>query len=213
MRESNTTLRRFLSQSTTPPPHWIASAVGHHGKIIATTPPPPHWIASAFGNHGTILLLPPPPQLNRVGFRRPRKNSATTPPPPLNRVDLALHTKGAASLGKSWICDWILNILHRVDTFVLVVFAVGSLLQLAPGSPNVLLPISKVPNAYTMTVHNYEFTYIPPTRETFWLLLFLGKCHQNHFRLPLKHLPADHRLTSLNRHLPVRTGTRSYCAT
>ena len=50
----------------------------------------------------------PLPPLNRAGFWRPRKNSATTPPP-LNRVDLALHTKGAASLGKSWICDWVFH--------------------------------------------------------------------------------------------------------
>ena len=52
--------------------------------------PPPQWIASAFGDHGKILLLPPPH--------------------PLNRVDLALHTKGASPLGKSWICDdWFAN--------------------------------------------------------------------------------------------------------
>ena len=57
------------------------------------------------------MVLPSPPPMNRAGFWRPRKNSATTPPPteprrilettekfchyppPLNRVDLALHTK------------------------------------------------------------------------------------------------------------------------
>ena len=38
-------------------------------------------------------LLPPPPPPNRIGFWRPRKISAATPPP-LNRVDMALHTKG-----------------------------------------------------------------------------------------------------------------------
>ena len=32
------------------------------------------------------LLLPPPPPLNRAGFWRSRKISATTPPPPLNRA-------------------------------------------------------------------------------------------------------------------------------
>ena len=46
-----------------------------------------------------------PPPLNRVGFWRPRKNSATTPPTESCR--LGNHTKGAASLGKSWICDCI----------------------------------------------------------------------------------------------------------
>ena len=76
---------------------------------------PPFGKKNVKGPHQRLLLPPPlnrvgfrrppknsattPPPLNRVGFRRPRKNSATTPPP-LNRVDLA------APLGKSWICDW-----------------------------------------------------------------------------------------------------------
>ena len=42
---------------------------------------------------------PPPPPLNRIGFWRSRKNSATTPPP-LNRVDMALHTKAGPLLRK-----------------------------------------------------------------------------------------------------------------
>ena len=86
-----------------------------NGKLLASPPPPPtdesrrpnESCASRrlYGDHGKILLLPPP--LNRVDSGRSRGNSATTPPP-LNRVDdLALHTKGAAPLGKSWICDCV----------------------------------------------------------------------------------------------------------
>ena len=62
----------------------------HKRKIHGTTPP--HWIVPA-------LETTEPPPLNRVGFG----DHGT---PPLNRVDLALDTKGAASLGKSWIFDW-----------------------------------------------------------------------------------------------------------
>ena len=45
-------------------------------------PPPPHWIRPASGDHGKFLLLPPPPTppLNRDGYWRSRKFSATTPP-------------------------------------------------------------------------------------------------------------------------------------
>ena len=76
----------------------------------------------------------PPPPLNRDGFRRSQKISATTPPPtesrrlpeitenfcyypppPLNLGDLALHTKGAPSLGKSWICDCCRPTLRRTS--------------------------------------------------------------------------------------------------
>ena len=42
----------------------------------------PHWIRPASGDHGKFMLLPPPPPLNRDGFWRPRKISATTPPHP-----------------------------------------------------------------------------------------------------------------------------------
>ena len=77
--------RRRWKISATPPPHWIASAYGgDHGRFPLL--PPPHWIASAYGgDHGRFPLLPPPP---------------------LSHVDLALRTKGAPSLGRSWICDW-----------------------------------------------------------------------------------------------------------
>ena len=82
-------------------------------------------MASAFGDHAKNLLLPPPP-LNRVGFRRSRKNSATTPPP-LNRFDLALHTKGAAPLGKSWICDCDHSLHTYYETIVVLTFTLSCL--------------------------------------------------------------------------------------
>ena len=65
-------------------------------EILRYYPPPTE---SAFGDNGKFLLLPSPP-LNRTGFLRSRKISATTPPPPLNRVDTALHTKAGPLLRK-----------------------------------------------------------------------------------------------------------------
>ena len=55
-------------------------------------------------------MLLPPPSLNRIGFLRPRKMSATTPHPPLNRVDMALHTKAGPLLRK--ILDLRLSSMH-----------------------------------------------------------------------------------------------------
>ena len=82
---------RSLKHSTTPPP-LNRDGFRRSEKISATTPPP----------------------LNRDGFRRSQKISATTPPP-LNLGDLALHTKGAPSLGKSWICDC--NVTHSDNEY------------------------------------------------------------------------------------------------
>ena len=76
--------------ATTPPPPVNRVDSGRSGENSATTLPPLNRV-STLGDHGKILLLP-------------------SPPPPLNRVDdLALHTKGAAPLGKSWICDWFVT--------------------------------------------------------------------------------------------------------
>ena len=73
-------------------------------KLLLLPPPPLNHIGIRRPRK-ISATTPPPPPLNHIGIRRPRKMSATTPPPPLNRVDLALGTKGAPSLGKSWICD------------------------------------------------------------------------------------------------------------
>ena len=71
--------------------------------MSATTPPPLNRIGFRRSRKNSPTT---PPPLNCIGFSRSRKNSATTPPP-LNRVGMALHTrKRAPSLGKSWICDW-----------------------------------------------------------------------------------------------------------
>ena len=57
----------------------------------------------------------PPPPLNRIGFWRSRKNSATTPfPPPLNRVDMALRTEAGPLLRK--ILD--LRLQSREQNFI-----------------------------------------------------------------------------------------------
>ena len=73
----------------------------HKGKYHATTTPPP---LNRVGFWRPLKIMPlPPPPLNRAGFGDHGKF--------LNRVDLALHTKGAASLGKSWICDWFIGLL------------------------------------------------------------------------------------------------------
>ena len=107
-----------------PLPHWNSAGFRRLRKNSATTPPPtesrrrlettkklcyyppPPLNIDGFRRSQKISATSPPPPLNRDGFRRSQKFSATTPPP-LNRGDLALHTKGAPSLGKSWICDCI----------------------------------------------------------------------------------------------------------
>ena len=91
------------NSATTPSPP--LNHIGFRGprKNSATTPPPPTESHRFSGTTEKFCYYPPP--LNRVGFRGPRKKFCYYPPSPLNRVDLALRTKGAPSLGKSWICD------------------------------------------------------------------------------------------------------------
>ena len=59
--------------------------------------PPPHTESRRLLETTENFCYYPPHPLNRIGFSRSRKNSATTPPP-LNRVDMALHTKAGPLL-------------------------------------------------------------------------------------------------------------------
>ena len=86
-----------------PPPSLKRIGYWRPREICATTPPPPLKRIGYWRPREICATTPPP--LKRIGYWRPRKISATTPPPPLNRIDLARDTKGAPSLGKSWICD------------------------------------------------------------------------------------------------------------
>ena len=111
-----------------PPPHWIiAPAFVDHGNFLLLPPPPP-LIAMPFGDDRKFLLLPPPATESRR--RLETAENVCYYPPPLNLGDLALHTKGAPSLGKSWICDCTLYYFALVTVNRWLIFKIGPLLAM-----------------------------------------------------------------------------------
>ena len=93
-----------------PPPTPLNSDGFRRRQKMSATTPPLTESRRLSDTTEKFCYYPPPPPLNRDGFRRSQKISATTPPPTDSRR-LALDTKGAPSLGKSWICDCTLY--HR----------------------------------------------------------------------------------------------------
>ena len=104
-----------------------------------------------FGGHGKekfCATTPPPTESRRL---LETTENFCYPPPPLNRVDMAFHTKGAPSLGKSWICDC--NILTRRKPLSLQYSKIASIGMKMRAMPTIPQPTFSAQSGYSLPAY------------------------------------------------------------